>query len=85
MEISITVPDYNPENGIQFKWEDGFGIEVKTDGETTTIKANKEGLRSLANHLLNLAQENVPAGYHMHFDELNSLEEGSTELIIERK
>jgi hypothetical protein len=85
MEISITVPEYHPQNGIQFKWEDGFNIEVRIEKGITIIKANKEGLRSLANHLLNLAQQNVPSGYHLHFDELNSLEEGSSELIIERK
>ena len=48
------------------------------------IIANKEGLTSLANHLLNLAQDNVPRGYHLHFDESNSLKDGSSELIIEK-
>jgi hypothetical protein len=42
-------------------------------------------LISLAIHLLTLAQENVPVGSHCHFDEHNSLEHGSKELIIEKK
>jgi hypothetical protein len=49
------------------------------------LTANKEGLLSLANHLLNLAQDKIPSGYHMHFDENNSLEEGSLDLILEKK
>ncbi|WP_442945884.1 Imm32 family immunity protein [Ohtaekwangia sp.] len=31
--------------------------------------ANREGIISLANHLLNLAQADVPSGYHLHFNE----------------
>jgi hypothetical protein len=85
MKMSITIPDYDPHAGIQFKWEDGFEIDVRVEGNITTIKANREGLRSLANHLLNLAQDNVPADYHLHFNESNSLEEGSSELVIRRK
>jgi hypothetical protein len=37
---------------------------------------------SLANHLTALA-DGMP-GDHIHYDENNALEEGSTELIIER-
>ncbi|WP_420330042.1 Imm32 family immunity protein [Parachlamydia acanthamoebae] len=39
----------------------------------------------MANHLLNLAQEKVPTNCHFHLDENNSLEKGSTELIIQKK
>jgi len=39
----------------------------------------------LANHLLNLSQENIPSGYHLHFDEYNSLENGSCDLIIQKQ
>ena len=44
------------------------------------ISANKEGLLSLAKQLTTLA-EAVP-GNHIHYDEYNSLEEGSAEMII---
>lgn len=63
----------------------GFDIEVKYENETVVISANKAGLFSLANHLLNLAQEEIPVGYHLHLDESNSLEEGSVDLIIQKK
>ena len=46
------------------------------------ISANREGLLSLAKHLTALA-DGEP-GEHVHYDEFNSLEEGSTEIIIER-
>lgn len=84
MEIKIEIPDYTESNGIKYNWENGFKIEVKSIDGGIKIIANKEGLKSLANHLLNLAQDEVPIGYHLHFDENNSLEDESLELIIEK-
>lgn len=83
--IKIEVPKYNPEKGIEYNWENGFDIETNIDAGIIKITANKEGLISLANHLLNLSQDDIPLGYHLHFDEHNALEEGSIELIIEKK
>ena len=62
-------------------WVDGFEIHVSIDTGEAVISANKEGLLSLAQQLTALAEESV--GSHIHYDENNSLEEGSTELIIE--
>ena len=64
------------------KWVDGFSITVKEDNGIVTISANREGLQSLAGQLATLA-DGVP-GDHIHYDEYNSLEEGSFEMIIER-
>ena len=64
------------------KWVDGFSIAVSEDNGTVTISANREGLQSLAGQLATLA-DGVP-GDHIHYDEYNSLEEGSVEMIIER-
>ncbi len=63
-------------------WADGFRISVSIDNKEVTISANREGLLSLACQLRELA-EGMP-GDHIHYDEYNSLEEGSAELIIER-
>ena len=63
-------------------WEDGFTIEVHVQKGTAVISANREGLLSLANHLKTLAEE--APGSHIHLDELNALEDGSCELILER-
>lgn len=84
MELKIEIPPFTKEKGIDYKWENNFVIEASIVNGTIVIKANREGLTSLANHLLNLAQENVPPGHHLHFDEFNSLEESSAELIIEK-
>ncbi len=68
---------------MEMKWEDGFEIAVKIENNAVIITANKEGLLSLANHMAALAQDNAPDA-HFHLDEHNSLEENSTELIIEK-
>ena len=68
---------------MKIKWMDRSKIFVNAyDNKDVTISANKEGLLSLANQLLVLA-EGMP-GDHIHYDEHNSLEEGSLELIIEK-
>lgn len=68
---------------FEIEWVDGFEIRVKVDHDAVVIAANKEGMLSLAKQLTALA-EAVP-GQHIHYDEYNSLEEGSTEMIIIRE
>lgn len=68
---------------MNINWIDGFEISVNHDNDEVVISANKEGLLSLAGQLAALA-EGEP-GDHIHYDEHNSLEKGSVELIIERK
>ena len=67
---------------MDVEWKDGFEIKVETANGATIISANREGLLSLAAQLSALA--NAENGEHIHYDEYNSLENGSTELIIER-
>ena len=68
---------------MKIEWADGFEIHVNIVGGIAVISANKEGLLSLADQLTALAKESP--GSHIHYDEHNSLEEGSAEMIIERK
>ena len=63
-------------------WIEDFSISTRIEAGAMTISANREGLLSLANYLIELAEETP--GSHIHLDEYNSLEEGSTELIIEK-
>ena len=63
-------------------WIDGFEIRTAVKSNNIVISANREGLLSLAKHLTALA-DGEP-GDHVHYDEFDSLEEGSTEIIIER-
>ena len=67
---------------MDFNWTEGYSIKVEDRNGQITICANREGLLSLADQFVALA-EGRP-GDHVHYDEYNSLEEGSKELIIER-
>lgn len=67
---------------MEFRWVEGFKINVTIEGDAVLISANKEGLLSLANHMTSLAQADLRD--HIHLDEYNSLEDHSAELIIER-
>ena len=63
-------------------WVDGSVINVSIENDTAVISANREGLLSLAKQLTALADGSP--GDHIHYDEYNSLEEGSAEMSIER-
>ena len=64
------------------RWEDGFAISVRLDGDAIILSANREGMLSLANIMRDMAGE--APGSHVHLDVFNSLEKGSLELIIEK-
>lgn len=82
MVISLNIPDYSPDNGVVLNWEKDFQIKVSAQNGEVLIEANEDGLVSLANHLLNLAQPSVPSGTHIHLDKYNSLDDGSSDLVI---
>ena len=68
---------------MKTEWEEGFKIFVHTrNNHEATISANKKGLLSLACQRRSLAEGKQ--GDHIHYDEYQSLEEGSLEMIIER-
>ncbi|MFF5969018.1 hypothetical protein ACFY64_36065 [Streptomyces collinus] len=67
-----------------FAWEEGARIEVRHLGGETVIEANAAGLRTLAGHLLTLAQDGTPDGTHLHMEQDNGLEAGSVGLVLER-
>ena len=67
---------------MMIEWEEGFTIKVNVDQDTVTVSANKEGLHSLAKQLMALADSDV--GSHIHYDQYNSLESGSNEMIIQK-
>ena len=66
---------------MEIKWEEGSEIRVRIEDQAVTISANREGLLSLAEQFTMLADEKT--GSHIHYDESNSLEEGSDELVVE--
>ncbi len=56
MEIQIKVNDYNAQDGLKLNWTDNYKIEVNNNHGEIIISAYEEGLLSLANHFLTLAQ-----------------------------
>ena len=65
----------------EIEWVGDFRIEVGLDiDNAVVISANRDGLLSLARQLTTLADE--PVGFHIHYDDYNSLEDGSIEMII---
>ncbi|MBQ2657244.1 MAG: hypothetical protein IJF87_01580 [Erysipelotrichaceae bacterium] len=66
---------------MQMKWQGDPIIKVKIERDCALISANRDGLLSLAKQLNELA--NQKKGTHIHYDQYNSLEEGSDELIVE--
>lgn len=84
MKQVIEIPDYVSEAGIRFHWDDDYIIEAIPDSNGFTVRGNAAGLRSLARHLLTIAQENVPEGSHIHPDTFAGLPETSVELTLEK-
>lgn len=81
--MEISVPTYD--RWFHFEWEDGYSLRCTVQNSEVVLEGNKEGLISLARHLLELAQDHVPEYTHFHLDQYNDLEEGSSELIIVRR
>ena len=67
---------------MKINWVDGSMIKTEAHDGEFVISANREGLLSLAKQLTALA-DGEPGG-HIHYDEYNSLEDGSAGLVIER-
>lgn len=86
MKLEIELPDYTDEHGISRPWVANHKITVATyDNKEIVIRANAEGLISLAYHCLILAQRTVPDGFHFHNEaSIDQLEQDSANLVIER-
>ena len=65
---------------MDIEWVSGARIRVDMYNSEVVITANREGLLSLSSQMAALAD--AGPGSHIHYDEYNSLEEGSVELII---
>jgi hypothetical protein len=68
---------------MEINWVDGYTVRTEIQDGTVVIKANREGLMSLARIMIGRALER--SGAHIHLDEHDSLEEGSAELIIDHE
>lgn len=82
--INVKIPEDDSQKGVQYSWENNFEIQTELGDDAIVIKVNKAGLKSLAYKLLTLSEVPDDKQVHLHYDDINSLEEGSIELIIER-
>ena len=67
---------------MELHWQGNETIIVTNRVNEVLLSADRPGLRSLGSILLALAEEEP--GSHIHLDEYNSLEDDSTEMIIEK-
>lgn len=69
---------------MRIEWVGDFKIDVRLDSDNTVvISANRDGLLSLARQLTTLADSFV--GSHIHYDDYDSLEDGSIPMIIQKR
>lgn len=80
----MSIGEYSEKSGLSLEWVPGFFIQVRVDDASEVVlTANREGLVSLAQHLLTLAEDAVPAGVHIHLSPYDALSAPSAELVIE--
>jgi hypothetical protein len=85
MQLNIDLGSYSAERGLSLTWVPGYSLRVvATDGEVV-ISGNEQGLRSLAQHLLTLADGKVPAGVHAHIEPSLELDDNSVALILDKR
>ncbi len=60
---------------MKLDWIPGYVIKAEIYKDSVIIKANREGLLSLADHFKKIAD--LHEGYHLYLDETNSLENQS--------
>ena len=83
MQRLVKIGEKSIDGSFRLVWEDNYEIHSLIQEGEIVIKANGRGLKSLASHLMALAEDGVPSGYHIHLDDLNSLEDGSCGIVLE--
>lgn len=69
--------------GFRYNYEPGYTMSVTSeDNGDIILSANKEGLISIANLLIQLAEDRFSVGHHFHLNEDNGLGRGSIELTV---
>ena len=84
MNVNVDIIPYSEEECICLEYVPGADIQLVKEFGGLTIRANAEGLRFLAKVCLTLAQEDMPKGYHVHFDGFDFVRGDNRELTIER-
>ena len=82
MKIEIDIPDYDG-NALDVIWNNDSIVEPYCVDKQIVIKANSEGLISLAKQMVYLAVNRVARGSHIHYDSF-LLGNNKYELVIEK-
>ena len=69
---------------MNLQWEEGFTISVDIDRNTAVIRANREGLLSLANHLALLFITSYCLQYKKLFTFLQIITNNSYNMMVRR-
>jgi hypothetical protein len=83
-QITIDFPEETGQFVPQW-WQENFELEISLHHDQVVITGDAAGLRNLAAQLLALAQDYVYSGCHVHLDADNVLENGSVQVILQRK
>lgn len=87
MKVTIEIPEYNGETGLV---HDGHGGKLRVygaaDGNHARIDGDRDGMITLANALLSIAYnwDQAPEFAHHHLDPNFLLDDGSTEVVVQR-
>ena len=81
----IELGTYSADAGLRLNWIPGYYLRVDAAGGEVTITANVQGLRSLAQHLLTLADDGVPPGVHAHLEPGLELDDDAVALIVDKR
>ena len=82
MTITLDIPEYD-ELALDVIWSNNAEYNLAIFDDEIVLKANKEGLLSLAKQMLYFAYNNVPDDSHVHYSSFFTGREQKNELTIE--
>ena len=84
MQIKLSIPDYDG-NALDVIWEENSNYSLSVEENGVVLRANKQGLISLAKQMIYMAYNNLPTGSHVHYDSFfTKLNNEGVELVIEK-
>lgn len=84
MKLEIEIPDYDG-NAMDVIWEANANYAVKIFENDVIIKANAQGLISLAKQMMYMVYNNLPSGSHVHYDDFFTKLKNKYDLVIEKE
>ena len=83
-KIALNINEYNASRWFIFPREWDHSISIKKEHWEIVLKCNRDWLVSLAQILIQLAQDDFENNYHIHLDEYWGLEDWSEQFIIQK-